>query len=166
MKRIKQLIDEITSVAPSLGFGSNVAKQGVSETDLSNLGHVDLGLLEFWQESETAELFKDMTYGQWGLRILTPKTSHDRTQTELIERRSEMLATDLVFAEFLGDSDLLLMDLSVGRRAKKPIYAMLPLDRRDDWPKVANSFEEFLEKYLDANGEKFWESGIPTIASI
>jgi hypothetical protein len=157
MSRIRQLIDEITRSAPLLGLVSIIGQKGASESELSVLGQVDVGLLEFWRKSETAELFKDKSYGQWGLRILTPVASRNRTQSELIERPREMLSTDLVFAEFLGDSDQLLMDLAFEHESHKPIYVMLPLDRRYDWPKIANSFEEFLEKYNEANGNKFWE---------
>ena len=136
---------------------STFGVHGAADHELSSLLHADSGLIEFWRNVQTAELFKDITYGQWGLRILSPSDSILRTQAELIERPNEMLSTDRVFAEFIGGSDHLLMDLSFDHPTHKPIYVQLPIDRRNDWPKIADSFEQFLEKYVQECGDKFWE---------
>lgn len=165
MSRITQIFQKIMSVSEansdlSSNLVNSISVKGASVTELSDLEGVDVGLLEFWRLTKTAELFKDRVYGQWGLRILTPAASQKLTQDELVERPREMLSTDLLFAEFLGDSDQLLMDLAFDHAEHKPIYVKSPLDRRYDWPKAADSFEEFLEKYVKARGEKFRESGI------
>jgi len=157
MSRIGHIIKEIAFSGSTSGFVSTFGKKRASETELSEFMQVDGGLLEFWRTAESAELFKDKTHGQWGLKILTPEASRSLTQVELIERPGEMLPTDLVFAEFFGDSDQLIMEFAFERADQKPIYVKLPLDRRYDWPKVADSFEEFLEKYSKARGDKFWE---------
>lgn len=134
-------------------FSAHAATEG----DLFDLQHIDRGLLEFWRTAETAELFKDITYGQWGLKILSPMGSRSCTLAEQKDRPEEMRPTDLVFAEFLGDSDQLLMDLSFSDSDSQPIFVKLPLDKRHAWPKVADSFAEFLEQYVREKGEKFWE---------
>ncbi len=36
-------------------------------------------LIEFWQKCSTATLFKDIEYGQWGLRLLTPSEAKVET---------------------------------------------------------------------------------------
>jgi hypothetical protein len=164
MSRIAQIVQDIVLATSQDGgtrsdLVSVFSTEGADGDELLNLRNVDEGLMEFWRMHESAELFKDKVYGQWGLRILTPSASRKITQDELIERPREMLSTDLVFAEFLGDSEQLLMDLAFNNPTRKPIYVKLPLDRRYDWPKIADSFEEFLEKYHTANGEKFWEFG-------
>lgn len=133
------------------------SNRGATDEELTELLIADAGLVEFWRMNETAELFKDIKYGQWGLQILSPKESTLCTHAELIERPDDMRSTDLVFAEFMGDSDQLLMDLSFEHASSKPIYVKLPIDRRHDWPKIASSFEDFLEKYLMGHGKKFWE---------
>jgi hypothetical protein len=163
MSRIRQIVQAIalaakqdSGMAPDLV--SIFSSEGADAKAFSGLENVDEGLLDFWRLSESAELFKDKVFGQWGLRILTPAASRKITQDELVERPREMLSTDLVFAEFLGDSDQLLMDRAFDNPKHKPIYVKLPLDRRYDWPRIADSFEEFLEKYRGANGQKSWES--------
>ena len=162
MSNILRLIDQLNEMSlrtsNELSALANVfSTHAAAEGDLSDLQHIDAGLLEFWRIAETAELFKDITYGQWGLKILSPMCSRSCTLAEQKERPEEMRPTDLVFAEFVGDSDQLLMDLSFSNSNCQPIFVKLPIDKRYSWPKVANSFEEFLETYVRENGEKFWE---------
>ncbi len=37
------------------------------------------------------------------------------------------------------------------------VVVNVALDRREEWPVVGDSLEDFLTKYLHAHGEKFWE---------
>lgn len=162
MSNIPQLIEQLKEmslkISNELSALANVfSAHSAADDDLSDLQHIDAGLLEFWRIAETAELFKDVTFGQWGLKILSPKGSRICTLAEQKERPEEMRPTDLVFAEFVGDSDQLLMDLSFSNSNRQPIFVKLPIDKRHDWPKIADSFEDFLEMYVRENGEKFWE---------
>ena len=61
-------------------------------------------------------------------------------------------ATDAVVGEFLGDTDVLVLEVNGG------VLVALPLDPRTDWPRVASTLSEFLTPYLQAAGEKYWES--------
>jgi hypothetical protein len=38
------------------------------------------------------------------------------------------------------------------------VRVALPLDPRADWPQAAASFDEFLERLVTAQGDKYWES--------
>jgi hypothetical protein len=162
MSDIPRLINQLKEISlktsNELSALANVfSAHAAAEHDLFDLQHIDAGLIEFWRMAETAELFKDITYGQWGLKILSPLGSRRCTLAEQKERPEEMRPTDLVFAEFLGDSDQLLMDLSFSNSNRQPIYVKSPIDKRHSWPKIADSFEEFLGQYVRENGEKFWE---------
>nr|WP_141661865.1 SMI1/KNR4 family protein [Burkholderia ambifaria] len=108
-------------------------------------------LTQFWEISERADLFKDDEYGQWGVEVLSPQEAIEETARQRGVRSREFRDDDVVFARFYGDSDLLLMD-SVGS-----VYVALPLDNRCDWPRVADSFEDFLEKLTNSQGAKYWE---------
>ncbi|WP_124920921.1 hypothetical protein [Burkholderia sp. Bp9099] len=108
-------------------------------------------LAKFWKISERADLFKDDGYGQWGVEVLSPQEAIDETARQRGRRPREFLSGDVVFARFYGDSELLLMDLAGA------VCVALPLDSRCDWPKVADSFEDFLEKLTDSQGAKYWE---------
>ncbi|WP_152036637.1 hypothetical protein [Burkholderia pyrrocinia] len=109
-------------------------------------------LIQFWKISERADLFKDDECGQWGVEVLSPQKAIDETAKQRKIRGREFSGNDIVFARFYGDSDLLLMD-SAGS-----IFVSLPLDDRCDWPRVADSLRDFLERLTSAQGAKYWES--------
>lgn len=105
-----------------------------------------------WLSSREAWLFQDIDYGQWGLHILDPAAAAARTNAERASRPGDFEATDAVVGEFLGDSHLLVLEANGG------VLVALPLDPRTDWPRVAPRLSEFLTRYLEAVGDKYWES--------
>jgi hypothetical protein len=113
-------------------------------------------LREFWRQSRAARLFEDIDYGQWGLRILAPGESSERTAGERRDRPHDVRPTDLVVGEFIGDQELLVLASDEGGCE---VLVSLPLDPRSDWYRVDLSFGCFLDGYLSAAGEKFWEWG-------
>ena len=123
---------------------------------------LDAGLHDFWTIAGSAELFEDTTYGQWGLHILTPGAAQKLTAEQLVDRERDFRRTDLVVGRFHGDSDLLVMDGATLKGSACVWRVALPLDARADWPIVASSFSKFLERYIEAEGDKYWEvSGQP-----
>jgi hypothetical protein len=109
------------------------------------------GLVELWLATRNADLFVDVDYGQWGLLLLSPSDSSQRTRRERESRSDAVAPNDVVLGEFLGDQDLLLVD-GHGR----PMIAT-PLDDRPDWPRPADNIAEFLDRYVGLHGDKFWE---------
>jgi hypothetical protein len=110
-------------------------------------------VVELWQAASGAELFVDVTYGQWGLRLLTPAVSAERSRHEFLERPSDIRPDDVVLGEFLGDQDLLVVDVD-----GQPLIA-LPLDVRADWYAPADSLGGFIDRYVASDGKKFWSDG-------
>jgi hypothetical protein len=110
-------------------------------------------LLELWRTCREARLFEDVDYGQWGLRVLSPEESAQRTAAERAARPADVGPDDVVFAEFLGDQELL-----VRTTGDEGILVALPLDPRSDWYTAGHDIETFLERYLASFGEKYWES--------
>jgi hypothetical protein len=96
-------------------------------------------------------MFIDADFGQWGLRVLSPQASAARSKVERLRRPRDVGVTDVVLGEFLGDQDLLVVDLE-GR----PLIAP-PLDPRDEWHKPAPNLAAFFTKYVQGSGAKFWE---------
>lgn len=115
------------------------------------------GIKEFWRISEWAELFKDETYGQWGLRIMTPEESLQESARQIKERATEFEEDDLVIGQFFGDSELFLIRCNEAEPDFGKVLISLPIDPRSCWPVVASSFSEFLNMYAKSEGEKFWE---------
>jgi len=111
---------------------------------------------EFWSIAESAELFKDVEYGQWGLEILSPAESLAETASQKKARRGTYRSKDLIIGRFIGDSERLV--LSCGESQEYGIVRVaLPIDPYPDWYVAANSFGAFLEQYAAMQGDKFWE---------
>jgi hypothetical protein len=106
---------------------------------------------DLWATSRRAELFVDVDYGQWGLRLLSPVGSAARSQQEQRARPADMDPEDVVIGEFLGDQDLVVVD------ADGAVLIALPLDQRADWYRVARDLAAFLDRYVATSGEKYWE---------
>ncbi len=110
---------------------------------------------QLWLAARSSRLFEDIDYGQWGLVLLDPQASRERTDTELSARPADFRRDDVVVGEFLGDQELLV--LAPSENATRRVLIALPLDPRDDWYGAAKELSEFLGRYFDASGSKFWE---------
>lgn len=112
-------------------------------------------LVQVWSTSRQSRLFEDVDYGQWGLVLLSPEGAAQRTAQERAQRPDAYRGDDFVIGEFLGDQELVVFAPSEddGRR----VLIALPMDDRPDWPVAAGSITEFLHRYLNVLGEKFWE---------
>jgi hypothetical protein len=109
-----------------------------------------------WSVSRESRLFEDVDYGQWGLVLLSPAASAQRTAEQRAQRPIAYRSDDVVIGEFLGDLELLVMAPSEAEPRR--ILVALPLDDRHDWYPAASSLAQFLEKYLGSHGGKYWES--------
>lgn len=109
-------------------------------------------LLDLWRVTRGARLFEDVDHGQWGLRLLSPTEAARRTAAESSARPTQFATGDVVFAEFLGEQDLLVAT-PVGSSAH--VLVALPLDERHQWPALG-TLAEVLGRYLETNGEKYW----------
>jgi hypothetical protein len=112
-------------------------------------------LAELWAAAREARLFVDVEYGQWGLALLSPEASAEATRFLHQTRPTDVRAGDVVVGEFLGDADLLV--LSPHDDGERRVLVALPLDDRDEWPGVAPDLATFLQRYLEALGNKYWE---------
>lgn len=122
--------------------------------------HVPPDVRDLWSIARRAALFKDEAYGQWGIEVLDPEGALEETRRQSAGRPHEFLPSDLVFARFLGDSELLVVRCDQEQSDYGSIMIALPIDKRIDWPVVAESFAEFLQRCLRAQGDKYWEEGV------
>jgi len=114
-------------------------------------------LREFWREAQTARLFEDREYGQWGIELFEPKQAIEVTNHFRTEYERDFVEGDLVVGRFLGDSEMLMIRCDPAAVAFGSVVVTLPLDPRIDWYYVAESFAEFLKRYAKSGGDKFWE---------
>lgn len=110
---------------------------------------------DLWAACREARLFEDVDYGQWGLTLLSPSASASRTANERDARPSDFKPDDVVVGEFLGDQELLV--LAPSESGQRRVLIALPLDSRADWFGAAGDLGEFLVRYFDSSGEKYWE---------
>jgi hypothetical protein len=112
-------------------------------------------LMLVWRASRESRLFEDVDYGQWGLVLLSPAAAAERTATERAQRPEAYRDDDVVVGEFLGDQELVVLAPSEAGRGH--VLIALPLDDRVDWFSAADDLAGFLDRYLEALGNKYWE---------
>lgn len=110
-----------------------------------------------WGAARSARLFVDADHAQWGLVILDPQASRQRTDAERVVRPHDLRDDDIVLGEFLGDQELLVVAPS--ESGVRRVLVALPLDPRGDWPGAAQDLATFLARYFDGGGNKYWEGG-------
>lgn len=114
-------------------------------------------LKEFWQISESAVLFKDADYGQWGLEILSPSEAAIETRKYSEDQVCNCQDGDLIIGRFFGDSDLLMIRCNEIEADFGSVHIVPPIDDRSDWPMVGKDFTAFLKTYSEKQGAKYWE---------
>lgn len=137
---------------------SSFADTGIQLHEIDKMSkNYPKSLIDFWNISRKAWLFEDIQYGQWGLEIFDPKESSDLTLKFSSERQRDFSHGDLIIGKFIGDSDLLLVRCDIKSIDYGNIIVALPIDPRDDWNFVEESFDVFLNNYANSNGDKYWE---------
>ncbi len=101
-------------------------------------------LEDFYTVSNGADLFKDQEYGQWGLKLYSIEEVIFASKIYKSNRNNDALQSDLIIGEFYGDSDLLLVRCDPNSDDYGSIFVVLPIDQRQDWYIVANTFQEFI----------------------
>ena len=109
-----------------------------------------------WRVSAGARLFQDAEYCQWGLELLGPGACVLRTVEERSRRPSDFRPGDVVLGAFLGDQDLLVVAPGE-QEPRRRVMVATPLDEREEWFAVGPTLVAFLQAFLLAAGEKFWE---------
>lgn len=115
-------------------------------------------LIEFWKCASSANLFKDSQYAQWGIEIIDFHEARAESARHYSTRPRDFKESDLIIGRFLGDSDLLVVRNDSSAEDFGSIVVALPIDKREDWDVVADSFSSFLERLIEAEGDKFWEA--------
>jgi SMI1 / KNR4 family (SUKH-1) len=114
-------------------------------------------LIHFWNHAAGLRLYEDVSYGQWGLTIWSPEevlTEHPRRITQ--RREEDILKGDLIIGELIGDLDLPILRCDPRLDDFGKLLIALPIVPRGDWPVVAPSLTEFLERTAISVEYKYW----------
>ena len=160
LSKIEQLgTIEIADMAIAMPLNSEIAPPIPRSTQaLETRPNISLPeeLQELWQKCNGLHLFEDKTYGQSGLIIWSPQKTLEKLRT-LKLYSNEFKSEDLIIGEFLGDSDLLVVNCDRNSTNFGQIIIALPIDCREDWYYLTYSLPEFLQRFINSQGENFWK---------
>jgi hypothetical protein len=143
---------------PGMVFHNTFSDLGLSQIEADRFPFdIPNDMRIFWEAARYAKLFEDVTFGQWGLHILDPQDAARETGAYSVVRKRDCAEGDLVIGTFIGDSDLLLLRCDPHSPDFGSVIVCNPIYSRGDWFAIANSFREFLLKYVEAKGEMYWE---------
>lgn len=111
---------------------------------------------KFLKITNGAVLFKDIQYGQWGCKIHSLEEVIAKT-SEAKEYGKELKDYHIVFAEWLGDGDILVFDLD--KQSVESNRYILDGDECygvDEWVYINGNFEQWLDRLIVAQGAKYW----------
>ena len=120
--------------------------------------HLPPELIEFWSAASEIRLHEDVNYGQWGCILWSP--------AEIVARHTKAFGWrgpddfrpgDLIFGEFRGDCDLVVLRCDPSAKDFGRIVIALAMDPRSEWPEVAGSIAEFVRTFLAHPDQKYWE---------
>lgn len=127
-------------------------------SELLTVSHLPRALRAFWSLAADARLFEDTAYGQWGLILHSPSTSAQTTETYRTLYPEASHDGDLVVGTFLGDTDLVIVRVDPQADDHGQVLIALPLEDRRDWGWGGHDVIDFLDRYVQARGQKFWET--------
>lgn len=158
---MKSLIDkakqEWSSPRRAIEHGKETDFKFICEFNIgftSEIENIPNSLGIFYKITNGAILFKDVDYGQWGLKIIPYEELNEFNQNTKEWRGEDLNDEDLIIGEFLGDLDLVVISLSKINYGN--ISICTPMEPREDWYHLNMNFEEFLERYIAGDGDKFW----------
>ncbi len=106
-------------------------------------------LRELWSRTSGGPLLLDEQFGICGLMLYSPEESRNRA-TERAEAGCEISAEDWVVGEFVGDTDMLVIDADGAVLISTGSYP------RDNWYRF-ESLSDVLSRYVEEHAEKYWE---------
>jgi hypothetical protein len=158
---LMRLRGQLTLPTDAAETGLRLASHATGEASVGEIEQVKLiistELRHFWRQCREAEFFRDVDYDQWGLDIVSPVEAIRITCKVRNERSADFYSTDLVIGRFRGDSDLVLVRCDPEASDCGEVVVALPLDHRVDWYFTGLCLADFLRKFIDSQGRKFWE---------
>ena len=121
--------------------------EGVADGDIP--AQVAGELRGFWRRTSGGLLLADERFGICGLRLHDPAAAKQTAQYRA-SYGYPVLESDLVLGEFVGDTDMLIID------AQGKVVISAASYPRDNWY-IFDSLADVLRRYVEAEAEKYWE---------
>ena len=111
-------------------------------------------LLEFWRLCGGARVFEDVLNGQWGFLLWTPVEVAVRSPDDT-SSWDQYRPGDLVIGGLIGDLERVLVRADPDQDSSSIVIAP-KLDLRPDWPRPARTLAEFVSRFVNSGGDKYW----------
>ncbi len=107
-------------------------------------------LRQLWAAARELEVHRDVDFGQWGFLLHDPEwSSRERARWNQLYPEKP-LSEEWVVGEFLGDCELLVVLPDGG------VVVAQPMERKESWPRVADSLADFLARFFADPDRKYW----------
>jgi hypothetical protein len=120
---------------------------GLSDSDIP--AGATRQLREFWRRTSGGLLLVDEQFGICGLTLHSPTEAKQRSR-DRADDGYEVSESDWVLGEFVGDTDMLIIDADDAVLISAGSYP------RSDWYRF-ESLSDVLSKYVETTAEKYWE---------
>ncbi|AIY46967.1 hypothetical protein [Mycolicibacterium fortuitum] len=120
---------------------------GLSDSDIP--AGATRQLREFWRRTSEGLLLVDEKFGICGLTLRNPTGAKQRSR-DRADDGYEVSDSDWVLGEFVGDTDMLIIDADDAVLISAGSYP------RRDWYRF-ESLTDVLSKYVETTAEKYWE---------
>jgi hypothetical protein len=116
-------------------------------------------LAMLWDNCGGMILYEDNMHHQWGLGVRAPPDPDlfilNREYHE--DKADRVIPGDLVFGRFWGDRERPLIRCDKRAPDYGRIVIVTEMGPREEWSTAAGSLEEFLVRFMDTHGSKYWE---------
>jgi len=142
-----------------MGFEWNppASEEEIKDFESMNMFTLPMEYKEFLKITNGAVLFKDIQYGQWGCRIHGLSDLLEVTNA-VAEWGYDLPPSLIVFATWLGDTDLLLFDLEkCANGERRYIVDGSQGEKTTNWGLLNGSFSKWIDRVIVAQGAKYWK---------
>jgi hypothetical protein len=143
----------VCKVAPPVSWDKDAIE---SSLDL----RLPLQLVQVWNHASEIRLLEDITYGQWGCVLWSPREALGKHWDAIcLLSPRDFRQGDLIVGDFRGDPDLVVLRCDPSATDYGSVVITMPMDPRCDWPNVAPSIVDFVVQFISDPNKKYWESG-------
>jgi hypothetical protein len=116
-------------------------------------------LQALWDNAASLHLFEETPDRQWGMMLYSPDEIIAAQESVTDWRKEEgFIDGDIVLGQFWGDLELVILRCDAAAGDFGSVVIADEIYPRADWRTAADTLTQFLRRYLDERGKKYWET--------